>query len=88
MDRGVVKVFGRGEVGETMMILILPITKIFYKNMLATWYVNLNKHFLAYFVNNSLKIAYSYDFLAENRFLPILCVYFQYAQNFEVALTL
>ena len=54
--------------------------------MLVTQYADQNQHFLNYFVKNSMKIACFYDFLAENQFLPILCVYFQYVQNFEVAL--
>ena len=49
----------------------------------------------------TLKLAYPYlfcqkfrenrmflRFLADNRFLPIRCVYYQYVQNFEVALAL
>ena len=35
-----------------------------------------------------MQIACSYDFSDENRFLPILCVYFHYVPNFAVVLRL
>ena len=73
------------------MILILPIPKIFdniYIHMLVTWYVDYIKHFLTYFANKFCENRISTFFLAANRFSPILCVYFQYVQNFKVALTL
>ena len=67
------------------MFHILPKTKIFnqiYTSML----IRINIFLLI--LPKPVKIACFYDFLAENRFLPILCVYFQYVENFEVTLTL
>ena len=60
--------------GWNSMILILPIIKIFDKIYAS----NLECRF---------ELAFSYLF-CRNQFLPILCVYFQDGQNFEVALTL
>ena len=69
------------------MILILPITNIFDKIYACNLVCRLELAFYYLLVKNSVKIACSYDFVAENLFLPILCVYFQNAQNFEVAVT-
>ena len=61
------------------MILILPITKIFDKIYACNLdYISIN---LTYFAENSVKIARSYDFLAENRFFAI-CLYFTICSKF------
>ena len=70
------------------MILILPMTKIFVKIYACNLVSSLELTFSYYFAENSVKIARSYAFLAENQFLPILNVYFQYVKNFKIALTL
>ena len=84
---GVIKVFGRGGWWNSMS-LTLPITKIFDKIYACNMVCRLELEFFYFFTQNSVKIACFYDFLTENRFLPICCVYFQYVQHFEIALIL
>ena len=72
MCRGVVKAVGRREL---MKLIILPITKIFDKIYTCNLVYRLELKFSYLSCQKSLKIACFHDLLAENRFLPILCVY-------------
>ena len=70
------------------MILTLPIPKIFVKSYACYLVCRLELLFPYLSCQKFRENCMYLRFLAENRFLPILCVYVQYVQNFEVALTL
>ena len=72
---GVVKVVGRGGLVK-LHILILPMTKVFDKKYIYNVVCRLDLAFPYLFYRKfPLKSRFK-DFFGENRFLPILCVYF------------